>query len=97
MDERRPKMNPVRRIAEEVEPHSTLSADDINESLIRTMDLLKERAEREIDKDAESPAATASAMDFLAFTEMLTLFGSSLMSYDEVTAATSGSEKGLMN
>lgn len=77
-------MNPIRRIAEELEPHSTLSTDDINESLIRTMELLKERAEDEIDLDATSLAAARAAMDFLAFTEMLTLFGSSLMSYDEI-------------
>ena len=78
------KLNPIQRIAKELEPHSSLSEDDIERSLVGIIEVLQMRAEDEIEDDPESDEASVAAMEFLAFTEMVTMFGSSLLAYDEI-------------
>lgn len=91
MDQKK-KLNPIQRIAEELEPHSSLEAGDLEEAFISIMELLKNRAEKEIGADPMSEASTTSAREFLAYTELMTLFGGSLLAYDEANPDGHGEE-----
>lgn len=90
------KLNPIQRIARELEPSSSLSEEDLERSFVGIMDLLQRRAEDEIGLDPESDASEAAAREFLAFTEMMTMFGGSLLAYDEIEPPGDG-EEGLKN
>ncbi len=76
-------ITPIRRIAQELAPHSALTEDEIERSMRAIIVTLRENAEAEIERDDRSKIAEETAMQFLAFTELMTMFGGSLLAYDE--------------
>lgn len=78
------KLNPLQMVARELAESSDLERDHIESTLTELLDHLQKRAVTEIDRDPESDAAMAAAVQYRVACELVATFGTALIAFEDM-------------
>lgn len=81
------KMNPLQMVSRELSENTEMDRDRIESSLEALLDHLNDRAAAEIDKNVESDEAMQTATQYRVFCELIALFGTQLIAYEDMEEA----------
>jgi hypothetical protein len=81
------KLTPIEMVAREMADHSTLSSDQIDDSIRRALTHMKNRAANEIVRDDTSDHTRDVVHEYQALSEMINFFGSQLIAFEDLEIA----------
>lgn len=83
------KLSPLQMVAREMAEHSSLTQEQIAESLRGVVTHLHQRARDALDKDIQSQEAIEMARQYQAVSETILFLGSQLIAFEDLDAADS--------
>jgi hypothetical protein len=78
------KLNPLQMVAKEIADHSTLTKEQIEESLKAVLNHLNERTATAIKSDIDSVESFDFAKQYQAVSETILYLGSQLIAFEEI-------------
>ena len=81
------QMNPLQMVSRELAEHTEMDRDRIESALTQLLDHLNGRAAAEIDRDPESDEALDTATQYRVFCEIIAMFGTQLIAFEDIEEA----------
>ncbi len=78
------KLNPLQMVAREVAEHSGHEEETVELAMTELLEHLQLRAVNEIDTDPDSAAAAAAAIQYRIICEMIAMFGTQLIAFEDM-------------
>lgn len=78
------KLTPLQMVAREMADHSSLSPEQIEDSVKRVLRDLRKRAADEITRDDTSEDALTRAHEYQTISELVNFFGSQLIAFEDL-------------
>lgn len=84
MDEAAKAMTPIAMVAREMSDHCDMTADQIQDAIKRTLNVLRKRASDAIAKDDAAESTVQIVNEYQAIAEMVNFFGSQLIAFEDL-------------
>lgn len=91
------RLTPLEAVAREMSGTSDLTEPELRVALTAGLNVLMRRAEDELARDDASDEALDASKQFLAFAEMISMFGAALLRYDDENETPSKKKTQLSN
>lgn len=78
------KLNPLQMVARELSEHSEMDRDQIEGALMDLLEYLNQRAVEEIEDDETSQDAMDAAVQYRVACEVIAMFGTQLIAFEDM-------------